>query len=91
MCQNASQSVLQGSEQSSNIGTIAVKTRLRDDGIFKTIRVSISHTQDNQQYLEDKHKTRGYNEVVDKPPKYQKTAIYNNGNARVKQSSETLN
>lgn len=37
----------------------------------------ITPLQDNQ-YPEDKHKIRGYNEVVEKPQKYNKNSM-NNG------------
>ena len=35
--------------------------------------------QDNQQYQDDKHKIRGYNEVIEKPQKYLKNSNINNG------------
>ncbi|KAL9892907.1 proteoglycan Cow isoform 4-T7 [Glossina fuscipes fuscipes] len=49
-----------------------------DNKHYKYLKYT-AYKKDNQQYQEDKHKIRGYNEVVEKPQKYQKNNNINNG------------
>uniref|UniRef100_A0A1I8MIF9 Uncharacterized protein n=1 Tax=Musca domestica TaxID=7370 RepID=A0A1I8MIF9_MUSDO len=49
-----------------------------DNKHYKYLKYT-AYKKDNQQYQEDKHKIRGYNEVIEKPQKYQKNNNLNNG------------
>ncbi|XP_059219916.1 proteoglycan Cow isoform X2 [Stomoxys calcitrans] len=49
-----------------------------DNKHYKYLKYT-AYKKDNQQYQEDKHKIRGYNEVIEKPQKYQKNNNINNG------------
>ncbi|XP_037816058.1 proteoglycan Cow [Lucilia sericata] len=49
-----------------------------DNKHYKYLKYT-AYKKDNQQYQEDKHKIRGYNEVIEKPQKYLKNNNINNG------------